>query len=947
MADNLRLRVVLDMAERVVAPLKKINAASQETANALKGAKDKLKELEKAHSDAKGFQRTSAALRSNQRELTQAQAKAAQYGAALQEQRERHANITASLRAAKHGYNQITTAYQDGKIQGAEYTRQIELARITLLRSQQAHEKSLASVNRYKAQVKNAGERVAGLNQSIAGGTERLAGYKMRLEAAGISTERLAAQKRGLKSQMDAANTAIDAQKQKLQALGRVQDLRAKLAERHGQAMMRLAKWGGAGALMQMGGQKVNSAMTKPVQTYADAEEAQTQLRISFMQKDGSVAPEYQQILDKAKELGNRLPGTTADFIRMMTVLRQEGMSAKAVLGGLGDAAANLGVLLGTGPEEAATKMAKMQDSLRATEDEMGKVADLMQRAKYLGADMDFMQSAIGNAAPVMDVMKIQGAQAMQTIAPMAVMMNQAGMEDGGSVGNAVRKIYDRAMNSKKVGKANRELENAGAGFKLDFTDGRGEFGGLENLFDQLAKLRKLSTTDRGMVINALWGDDAETTRVLSKWIDSNLDGYRQTVEKMQAQADLQQRVNEQLGTLKNVADAAAGSYSNLLTELGASIAPELKAIITWLGEMAVGMGGWARENPKTTRAIMLTVAALGVLLTVAGAITMAIVAVLGPMTAARFLLGKWALGLLASRAAATGAASSMGLLARMWTALGSALTKVGPWLVRMGPWLAGASNGAWAWGAKLATAVPVVLRFALALMRLVPVWGWLATAAMMWFQNWEGIKGGWLLLWEDLSQSASNSIRGLVQGLGWLKGQFFAIGGNLMEGMAGGIVAGVGAVANAINGVAESTMAWFREKLGIASPSKVFMQYGGWISEGAALGMQGGAGAVRTAALAVAAAAALPMQAAAAPSAAGVAVGNPGAALRMDTRPPLAMPAAQAAQPAAGGGTYNITINAAPGMDEKALARAVAAEVQRLERAKRSRVLSAMSDID
>ena len=947
MADNLRLRVVLDMAERVVAPLKKINAASQETANALKGAKDKLKELEKAHSDAKGFQRTSAALRSNQRELTQAQAKAAQYGAALQEQRERHANITASLRAAKHGYNQITTAYQDGKIQGAEYTRQIELARITLLRSQQAHEKSLASVNRYKAQVKNAGERVAGLNQSIAGGTERLAGYKMRLEAAGISTERLAAQKRGLKSQMDAANTAIDAQKQKLQALGRVQDLRAKLAERHGQAMMRLAKWGGAGALMQMGGQKVNSAMTKPVQTYADAEEAQTQLRISFMQKDGSVAPEYQQILDKAKELGNRLPGTTADFIRMMTVLRQEGMSAKAVLGGLGDAAANLGVLLGTGPEEAATKMAKMQDSLRATEDEMGKVADLMQRAKYLGADMDFMQSAIGNAAPVMDVMKIQGAQAMQTIAPMAVMMNQAGMEDGGSVGNAVRKIYDRAMNSKKVGKANRELENAGAGFKLDFTDGRGEFGGLENLFDQLAKLRKLSTTDRGMVINALWGDDAETTRVLSKWIDSNLDGYRQTVEKMQAQADLQQRVNEQLGTLKNVADAAAGSYSNLLTELGASIAPELKAIITWLGEMAVGMGGWARENPKTTRAIMLTVAALGVLLTVAGAITMAIVAVLGPMTAARFLLGKWALGLLASRAAATGAASSLGLLARMWTALGSALTRVGPWLVRMGPWLAGASKGAWAWGAKLATAVPVVLRFALALMRLVPVWGWLATAAVMWFQNWEGIKGGWLLLWEDLSQSASNSIRGLVQGLGWLKGQFFAIGGNLMEGMAGGIVAGVGAVANAINGVAESTMAWFREKLGIASPSKVFMQYGGWISEGAALGMQGGAGAVRTAALAVAAAAALPLQAAAVPSAAGVAVGNPGAALRMDTRPPLAMPAAQAAQPAAGGGTYHITINAAPGMDEKALARAVAAELDRRERAQRSRVLSSIGDID
>ena len=295
-----------------------------------------------------------------------------------------------------------------------------------------------------------------------------------------------------------------------------------------------------------------------------------------------------------------------------------------------------------------------------------------------------------------------------------------------------------------------------------------------------------------------------------------------------------------------------------------------------------------------------------------------------------------------------------------MWAALGSALTKVGPWLVRMGPWLAGASKGAWAWGAKLATAVPVVLRFALALMRLVPVWGWLATAAVMWFQNWEGIKGGWFLLWEDLSQSASNSIRGLVQGLGWVKDQFFAIGGNLMEGMAAGIAAGVGAVANAINGVAESTMAWFREKLGIASPSKVFMQYGGWISEGAALGIQGGQGAVRTAALAMATAAttALPMATAATtalPMAAGAAALGPDGqpplqaqALRLDTRPPLM---AAATGPGVGGGsggsTYNITINAAPGMDPKELVRLISAEMDRRERSQKSRVLSSMSDID
>ncbi len=166
-----------------------------------------------------------------------------------------------------------------------------------------------------------------------------------------------------------------------------------------------------------------------------------------------------------------------------------------------------------------------------------------------------------------------------------------------------------------------------------------------------------------------------------------------------------------------------------------------------------------------------------------------------------------------------------------------------------------GASKGAWAWG-KSATAVPVVLRFALALMRLVPAWGWLATAAMMWFQNWEGIKGGGCDDGGISLQSASNSIRGLVQGLGWVKDQFFAIGGNLMEGMAGRHRGWRKcAVANAINGVAESTMAWFRVEAfcGFASPSYFFLLFFFLFIEGAALGIQGGQGAVRTAALAMA----------------------------------------------------------------------------------------------
>jgi hypothetical protein len=70
--------------------------------------------------------------------------------------------------------------------------------------------------------------------------------------------------------------------------------------------------------------------------------------------------------------------------------------------------------------------------------------------------------------------------------------------------------------------------------------------------------------------------------------------------------------------------------------------------------------------------------------------------------------------------------------------------------------------------------------------------------------------------------------------------------------------------------------------------------------------------------------------------------------AVRIDSRPPLASAAAPAPSPApVAGATIHITVNAAPGQDAQAIARAVAAELDRREMAKRSSVLSQLSDID
>ena len=167
--------------------------------------------------------------------------------------------------------------------------------------------------------------------------------------------------------------------------------------------------------------------------------------------------------------------------------------------------------------------------------------------------------------------------------------------------------------------------------------------------------------------------------------------GYDETVAKLQAQADLRRRVNAELDTLANQAEAAQGSFTNMLKDMGATIAHDLVLILNKLGALANSIGTWARENQNVVKWGLRVVGVLSALAIGAGAFGLALASMLGPMMISRFLLARLVLSLGATRTAAATAAQSTGLLARMWTALGSALTKVGPWLVRMGPSLAGA----------------------------------------------------------------------------------------------------------------------------------------------------------------------------------------------------------------------------------------------------------------
>ncbi|AMW79757.1 hypothetical protein AMD27_13195 [Acinetobacter sp. TGL-Y2] len=288
----------------------------------------------------------------------------------------------------------------------------------------------------------------------------------------------------------------------------------------------------------------IGFAASVPIKAFADAEEASTKLKVSMMDSTGKVAPEFEKINQLATKLGAQLPGSNADFQNMMTNLVQQGISFKSILGGTGEAAGNLAVLLKMPFDEAATFAAKMQDATQTAESDMLSLMDTIQRTAYLGVDPTNMLGGFAKLGAGMKMIKQAGLEGSKAMAPLLVMADQSGMTDLSSAGNALTKTFKAMLDQSKIDKALK-----GTKLKLNFSDGKGEFGGLDKMFKQLDQLKSMTTQQRNGIISDIFGNDAENMQILNLLIDKNKKGYDDTIEKMNRQADLQTRINEQLGT--------------------------------------------------------------------------------------------------------------------------------------------------------------------------------------------------------------------------------------------------------------------------------------------------------------------------------------------------------------------------------------------------------------
>lgn len=941
---NLRLRVVLDLADKALAPLKRISQGSQDAASTLKAAREQLKQLESTQKNLGGFREARKGLASMETQLQAAREKVRELAKSYGQAGPPTKQMAAALAAAKSEASQLSTKFDAQR-----------------LKVQQLRDK---------------------------------------LHAAGISTKNLSEHDKQLRASIAATRTGIE---QKTQALKRQAEEQRKLAKLQQQAAKGAAigaGMSGAGAVALYGGQRALRGTAGLLSAGVDFDAQMS--KVQALTRLEKTSADYAMLRAQALELGASTMFSATEAAQGQAFLAMAGFDPKAIKGampGLLDMAKAGDLDLG----RTADISSNILSAFGIDPNKMGNVADTLTKVfTTSNVNLEMLGNTMSYVGPVARAAGVD----LETTAAMAGLLGNVGIqgEKGGTalramllrlsaptggaakmldklkvktrdaqgnVRNVMEVLADLAKQTEKMGSAQKLealktifgeepaaamtelLSQAGAGGILEYLnkvrDSAGAAGKTAGIMadNLMGDLDEMSSTWEDVRISLFDANQGE----IRAWAQSITAGIRSVGDWFKANPI----AATWLVRLIIGVSVFTGVVGALLIPLGLLVAKGMlmrfvfaKAFAAFAasgGVIGIIQGGIARVAGGFGLLVRWGTALLRL-----NPFAAWVVGIFGFVHSlfenwgkikAAFNAGDWSAigGFIIQGLEAGLNMATLGLYGFIKSMLSGLVTVVKKILGIHSPSTVFAEIG----GFIMDGLILGITRLLSALKGvLVGLWGSMVSAVgsavSAFVESIKSTLSGGVSAWLSALLNFSplgllwNTITTALQALGiQVPEQFRNFGSAVVDGIISGITGKLTALKDAVLGAASSAASWFKEKLGIASPSKVFTQFGGWISEGAANGIAAGQSAVRAAALAMAGAAAAP-------------VGAMDAGGAITPGPSLA-PRAVASAPAAPG-NYSITINAAPGMDANAIARAVAAELDKRERMRSSRSRSALHDL-
>lgn len=529
---------------------------------------------------------------------------------------------------------------------------------------------------------------------------------------------------------------------------------------------------------------------------------------------------------EELKKLSLEIPLSANELAQITASGGQLGVADKDLIG-FTTTVAKMGVAFDMSADQAGDAMAKLSNVMQIPIKEMDRIGDMINtisnnspaKAREIVSALSMVGSSVKGA----------GYSEQFSVGLTGALIAQG--REASVTANAIESMIttfstlDMATKRQVVGFGKLGISHGefAAKFKQDGQAATQEFFDLVN---------KLPTEERTGVVSSIiglnYGGDilslANNTELLGKNIDllgTNADGTAKYLGSMNKEFDsISSTKANEVQLLKN-------NINVLAITLGDALLPALGEAITAITPLIQSFAAWAKENPEL---IAGTVKIVGGMLLAKAAfwgVSFAVLSVIRPIASLATMFSRLRAGIAVLRGMAV-----LGRFAPMIARVGGAIRMVG-------------------------TALRVVGAVAMANPLFIAI-GLLAVAAYLIYRNWTPIKAFFIGLWNGLKSAVTRGVGAIKGALGrfnplpifsraWasvttyfsgLPARFRQYGINIIQGLIGGVTAKFGELKAKMSEMASSVGGWFKSKLGINSPSRVFMGFGENIAEGVAIGI-------------------------------------------------------------------------------------------------------------
>ncbi|NMZ00137.1 phage tail tape measure protein [Pseudomonas proteolytica] len=872
MANDLKLQVLLSAIDKATGPLKRITGGSNETAKALKAARDQLKALKDQQSNIASFKKQQGAIAATSDKLNAAQ----------------------------------------------EHLRQLKTAMNTL---------GDAASGKFKNDFRKAHESVRDLTTKLQEQRRGLTPHMSKLREAGIATGKLGEHEAQLKTSVDAANRSLNTQKDRLDVLRRKHESMAKARGAYDKGK----QFAGNAAVAGGASLGVAYAASRPVisvvKEYVDFETAMMGVakQVDGARDDnGKLTSTYYEFADAIKAASSEMPIATTEFAALVEAQARAGIQGKENLLAMAKVSATAAVAFDLPAEQVGEDMGRIAGLYKVPIKNIGELGDALN---YLD-----------------DSTRSKGGDIIETLTRMSDVADKLDYRKAAALGSTflslgsapeVAASASRAM-VRELAIANMQSKTFREGMKMVNLDLNEVQGGMTTdamgtMMKVLERIKTIDPKQRTEVATRIFGK--EYAKDASKLVN-NLEELRRQlklVDDAAANGSMQREMDIRAESISGRWQILQNKWFNTKSDAGEGLRSTMVSVMNAIGNALDKVDGWIKANPVLTATLLKIVASAALLSAVFGGLALTLAGIMAPFLFLRFGLAMFGIKL-------------PGIIG-IFKVFGTVLRTLGGILI--GPLVTALRTvGIALWGLS---ANPIVLVIAAVVAAL-------AAGAYLIYTNWDAVKNYFANSWTEIKAGFSGGIGGIINTLANfspigliyqafagvlsylgvdLPSRFTEFGNMIVNGLVNGLLAGLGSVKTAISSIGDASIGWFKEKLGIHSPSRVFAELGGFTMAGLTKGLEGGQkgplDALSSMGKQLTAAGTLALSATALP------------ALAVDDRPPISSSPAAAVYDSHD--TYEFTITAAPGMDLLGMEKTLRAMLNKIENEKKARQRSKLSD--